>query len=125
MIPYILSEASPQGSYFNYANIQTSCHVCKDSGTLHSTLLDYIVEFVYEFCSKEYGHGIDITSYNDFCDKWWSRQDRELINIPIFEIHYFENDEWKEWKTYDNETEIFEGYMKMVDSKKKQIKETD
>jgi hypothetical protein len=76
---------------------------------------------MFEFCSKKYGHGIDITSYDDFCEKWWSRQDRELINIPIFEIYYFENDEWKAWKTYDNEKEIFEGYMKMVDNKKKQI----
>ena len=117
MIPYVLSQANPQGDYSNYPNVHTSYHDCKTQGELHRTLVCYIAEFMYEFCSKKYGHDIDIISYDDFCDKWWSKQDRELINIPIFEIHYFEKDEWKEWKTYDNEKEIYEGYMKMLDSK--------
>ena len=112
MIPYVLSQANPQG---DYPNVHTSYHDCKTHAEFHSSLVCYIVEFMYEFCSKKYGHGITITSYDDFCDKWWSRQDRQLINVPIFEIHYFENDEWKEWKTYDNE--LYEGYMKLLDSK--------
>lgn len=120
MLPYILSQANPQGAYSNYANVHTSVHVCENRVTLHSSFLCYIAEFMFEFCSKQYGHDIDITSYDDFCEKWWDRQDSELINVPIFEIHYFEKDEWKEWKTYDNEKEIYEGYMKMVASKKKQ-----
>ena len=121
MIPYVLSQANPQGDYSNYPNVHTSVHDCKTQGELHRTLVCYIAEFMYEFCSKKYGHDIDITSYDDFCEKWWDKQAQELINVPIFEIHYFENDEWKEWKTYDNEKEIYEGYMKMVASKKKQI----
>ena len=121
MLPYTLLQANPQGSYSNYPNVHTSVHVCENRGILHSSLVCYIAEFMYEFCSKKYGHDIDITSYDDFCEKWWDKQDQELINVPIFEIHYFEKDEWKEWKTYDNEKEIYEGYMKMVDSKKKQI----
>ena len=121
MIPYTLLQANPQGDYSNYANVHTSHHTSENRITLHNSLICYIVEFIYEFCSKEYGHNIDITSYDDFCEKWWDKQDQELINVPIFEIHYFEKDEWKEWKTYDNEKEIYEGYMKMIDSKKKQI----
>ena len=120
MIPYVLSQANPQGAYSNYPNVHTSYHDCKTQGEFHRTLVCYIVEFMYEFCSKKYGHDINITSDDDFCEKWWDKQDQELINVPIFEIHYFEKDEWKEWKTYDNEKEIYEGYMKMVASKKKQ-----
>ena len=119
MIPYVLSQANPQGDYSNYPNVHTSYHVCKNRGTLHSSLLCCIVEFMYEFCSKKYGYNIDITSYDDFCEKWWDKKDQELINVPIFEIHYYENDEWKEWKTDVYKNEIYEAYMKMLDSKKK------
>ena len=118
MIPYTLAEANPQQAYSNYANIHTSYHVCKNRGDLHNSLVCYIVEFMFEFCSNKYGHGITITSYDNFCEKWWSMQDRKIIDVPIFEIYYFENDEWKEWKTNEYEKEIFEEYMKMLDNKK-------
>ena len=117
MLPYILSQANPQGAYSNYANVHTSHHTSENRITLHNSLICYIVEFMYEFCSKKYGHDIDITSYNNFCEKWWSRQDRELINIPIFEIHYFEKDEWKEWKIEDYKNEIYDEYTKKVNEK--------
>jgi hypothetical protein len=118
MIPYVILLACPNGPYTNFSNIDVSYYFCKEKDELQINILNEIVEFMYEFCSIEYGYGITITSYSDFCDKWWKKKENRIDDVDIFEIKYFENGEWKEWKTNDYEEEIFNHYKCKVNKTK-------
>ncbi len=68
MIPYFIQQARPNDDCRDN-NIITSCYFCtKDE--LDCKIIDYITDVMNEFCSNDYCHGIQITSYNDFCNKY-------------------------------------------------------
>lgn len=110
MIPYYIGQACSSDD-LREANIYQTRGSCVKS-KLNEMIISHIVDFMYEFCSEEYGHDIKITSYDDFCDKYW-----KIKEIPlrwwynIFRIYYFEND-WIEWKISDYKEEIYNEYVK-------------
>ena len=76
---------------------------------------------MYEFLSKDYGHDIEIISYDDFCEKWWERQDFTIKNASVYYIKYFENNEWHRWNTDNYGNKIYEEYKLFVQKKKNKI----
>ena len=117
MIPYVVSEPTPG----NPSEIYTSYGVCEDY-TLTAHLIKTITEIMYEFCSADYGHGLTITSYADFCQQWWDKQFSFMPNThntPFYAVHYYWRGEWMEWKTEDHELELYWAYVALKESSDK------
>lgn len=95
MIPYCIQRAFPCDDIRDN-NIETE-YGCVEKEKLNETIMNFIIEFMNDFCCQETGHNIKITSYEDFCEKYWN------IGVFIvrgwyfiFHIYYFE-DKWIEW----------------------------
>lgn len=109
MIPYFIEKASPRDDISDN-NIITYYDCCKKDN-INKKIIDYIIEFMYEFCSKDYGHNLKITSYEDFCNKYWKIAEFTIKNYYyIFRVYYFEN-EWIEWNIIDYHEDIFNSYL--------------
>ena len=99
MIQFTITSVYPSNTYTTTKNAYTDHLVSSNKEDLEKNIIDIIVEFMYEFCSKEYGHNITITSYDDFCEKWWEYQECFMyLHKDIFEIKYFENEMWKDFQ---------------------------
>ena len=69
MIPYTISRILPSLAYNENKTVSICCYlVSANINKLISNAINYIIEYMYEFCSN--GYGIDITSYYDFCEKY-------------------------------------------------------
>ena len=110
IIPYSIERESPNGAYTDTSNIIID-YGCVEQTRLDSEFIIYIIQFMYEFCSEEYGHGIKITSYDDFCDKF-HEESGSVRDIPLFKINYFEDNSWKEWNIDEHSDDIYSKYMK-------------
>ena len=44
---------------------------CIEKNKLNETFINTIIQFMDEFCSDDYGHGLRINSYDDFCEQSW------------------------------------------------------
>jgi hypothetical protein len=109
MIPYVIEHSYPSDD-IDERNIDTSyCSSEKDK--LNETIISSLIEIMYKFCSEEYGNGIKITSYDDFCYQYWKKMEIKMDNFHIFYIKYFEND-WKEWNVEDDKEEIYISYVR-------------
>ena len=107
MIPYVIEQSRP--SDYKDFNIITSYYSCeKDKLTIN--IIIHIVDNMYEFCSHEYGYGIKITSYDDFCNQYWEIKEIQMGNFYVFNIKYFEND-WKNWNVEDYKEDIYITYV--------------
>ena len=117
MIPYTISRILPNSAYNE--NVSICCYlVSANINELINNAITYIIEYMYEFCSKEYGYDIDITSYYDFCEKWWNKQECKMDNFYIFEVNYFDNNIWNILNIKDYNDKIYEKYIKYVIDKK-------
>jgi len=121
MIPYTISRVFPSSSYNNTRNCSIGYYVCDNINDLIIDIIAEIVEFMYEFCSNEYGHSIEISSYFDFCNKWWNFQECIINDDYIFEIYYFQNNTWIEMNITDYNDEIYKAYVKYVYDKKNNL----
>jgi hypothetical protein len=66
---------------------------------------------MYEYCSEEYGYGIVIKSYDDFCDKYWENHEFTIKDwYPVFRVDYFDN-EWIEWDITKHKEQIYTSYV--------------
>jgi len=108
MIPYVIEQAVSNGAYTNEANIITTYGTTLLS-TLESTFIKIVVDMMYEFCSAEYGHAIEISSYGDFQSKYYKENGR-VKDRPILEFKYFNECEWKLWEVQIYDTEIYSAY---------------
>jgi hypothetical protein len=108
MIPYVIEQSNPSDD-IRYNNIDTS-YYSSEKDKLNENIIINIIDIMYEFCSEEYGHGIKISSYDDFCDKYWKIKEIYLENCYVFYIKYFEND-WKEWNVEYYKEEIYNSYV--------------
>jgi hypothetical protein len=54
-----------------------------EKNKLNETIINFIIEFIYEFCSDKFGYDIEVTSYKDFCNKFW-----KIKEIRIREWYY-------------------------------------
>ena len=110
MIPFCIEQAFPNDDSRNN-NIMTTYDFCKKDN-LDQKIINYIIEFMDEFCSEDYGHNIKIISYDDFCDKFWKINQYRINGWnQIFRIYYFEK-KWKEWKIDDFKDDV---YIKYID----------
>jgi hypothetical protein len=104
MIPYIIKQARSSDDTRDN-NVIVECGSTQNIDNLDKVIIDYIVDVMYE-----YGHNIQITSYSDFCQKYW-----DILGIQIrywdgvFKVYYFEN-EWKEWNITTHQDNIFSTY---------------
>lgn len=114
MIPYTISYLLPSSTYTESENISVSYLVGENRNEIIQNVIKDVVEYMYEFCSKEYGYGLDVASYYDFCEKWWKEQECKMENFYIFEVHYFDNDDncWNKLEIKDYEDEIYDAYIK-------------
>ena len=92
MIPYVI-EVSNSRDDIDKRNIDTY-YYSSEKDKLNKDIITHIIEIMYEFCSNEYGHGIKITSYDDFCYQYWKIKELKMHNFYVFYIKYFDND-WK------------------------------
>lgn len=111
MIPYILIQPNPICNY-EYGNKYTESD-CIEDDIMNDHFIDRISTDMYEFCSKKYGHGIDISSYDDFCEHYWKQKDYKM-ECPIFEFRYFKNNVWYIWHVEDYNNEIYASYLKKL-----------
>jgi hypothetical protein len=108
MIPFCIEQAFPSDDSRNNNIINTYEYSKKEN--LNEKIINYIIEFIYEFCDEYYGHNIKITSFNDFCNKFWKINECYINGMEnIFRIYYFEK-KWIEWNIQDFEEEIFNNY---------------
>jgi hypothetical protein len=108
LIPYILIKAHPNSNY-QEGNMSSSCDSVEESN-LQKHFIEIISDDMYEFCSKKYGHDIEITSYDNFCYHYWDKHEYKMY-CPIFEIHYFINNKWEEWLIHDYENELYQACL--------------
>jgi len=94
MIPYVIEHSNSSDDIRN-SNIYTS-YYSSEKEKLHENIISNIIEIMYDFCSEEYGHGITISSYDDFCYQYWKIKEITLDNFYVFRVNYFENG-WKDW----------------------------
>jgi hypothetical protein len=111
MIPYIIKQARPiDDTCYDNVIIELSSSRCKED--LNKDIIDYISTVMYEFCSEEYGHDIKITSYSDFCEKYWKTLEMQLKYWDsVFEVYYFENN-WIKWDITAYQDKIWLAYNK-------------
>ena len=108
IVPYVIEYAVSNGAYTDEANIYTTYETTLLS-SLESIFIKIIVDMMYEFCSVEEGHGMDISSYGDFQSKYYKENGR-VKDRPIIEFKYFYKEEWKIWEVQMYESEIFYAY---------------
>jgi len=114
MIPYVIEQARPNDDYRG-KNIIINYGYC-EKDNLDKEIVDHIIEIMYEFCSEEYGNGIEITSYDHFCQLYWLSYEFSLSGYGnnMFRIGYFENDKWNKIDLDNSEyrEKIYNSYVK-------------
>jgi hypothetical protein len=114
MIPYFIQEANSSEDVRDN-NIYITYN-SSDRCNMNEMIIRYIINVMYEFCSEEYGHDIKITSYDDFCDKYWEMKEIRIRGwYNIFCVYYFEKN-WMEWNIEDYKQEIYNAYVKNYNS---------
>uniref|UniRef100_A0A6C0EPG4 Uncharacterized protein n=1 Tax=viral metagenome TaxID=1070528 RepID=A0A6C0EPG4_9ZZZZ len=108
MIPYVI-EHSNTSDDIKECNIDTS-YYSSEKDKLNENIINNIIEIMYEFCSEEYGYGIKISSYDDFCYQYWKIREIKMANFYLFYIKYFENG-WKIWNVEDYKEDIYISYI--------------
>ena len=108
MIPYVI-EHSNSSDDIKERNIDTM-YYSSEKDKLNDNIIINIIEIMYEFCSEEYGYGIKISSYDDFCYQYWNIKEIKMENFYVFYIKYFENS-WKEWNVEDYKKDIYISYI--------------
>lgn len=110
MIPYFIQEASPNEDG-RCQNIYIEFNSCKKD-ELNETFIHCITSIMHEFCSKSYGHGIKINSYDDFCKQYWKIHQFQIKHwYSVVRVHYFENNDWFEWNIEDYKDQIYSAYL--------------
>jgi len=108
MIPYVIEQSNPCDD-IRLPNIDI-IYYSSEKDKLNENIINSIIDIMYEFCSEEYGHGIKITSYHDFCEQYWKIKEIGLENFYVFYIKYFDN-HWKEWNVEHYKEDIYISYL--------------
>jgi hypothetical protein len=108
MIPYVIEQSRPS-EYVKDCNLITT-YYSSEKDKLNENIIISIVDIMYEFCSDEYGYGIKIISYDDFCHQYWKIKQIKMDNFYIFHINYFEN-YWKRWFMEYYKEDIYKMYV--------------
>ena len=109
MIPYSIQQVYPNDDIRNN-NIFTTLD-CIEKNKLNETFINTIIQFIDEFCSDDYGHGLQINSYDDFCKQFWIKAGYMVYDwYYIFDIYYFQNT-WIKWNVEEYQEQIFLAYI--------------
>jgi hypothetical protein len=109
MIPYSIQHVYPNDD-IRINNIFTTLD-CIEKNKLNETFINTIIQFMDEFCSDDYGHSLQINSYDDFCKQFWIKAEFMVYDwYYIFDIYYFENT-WIKWNVEEYKEEIFLAYV--------------
>jgi hypothetical protein len=109
MIPYYVQNAFPNDDMRN-SNIHIE-HGCIEREKLNEKIISIIIEFMNDFCCEDSGHDIKITSYKDFCEKFWEIAEYKISGwYYVFNICYFE-DKWIEWDIEKYQHQIYNEYL--------------
>ena len=114
MIPFVVESAISNGAYTDRANISTE-YGCTEKCKLHTLFIDIIINDMYEFCSDEYGHGINIKSYDEYCYHY-SKINCSFRYAPLYMMHYFMDGVWKIWDPIIYDDEIYMAYITKKDN---------
>jgi len=110
-IPYYIQRVRPNNDV-RYNNIINIAKHSAKKVNLDEDIIDFIVVDMYDFCSDIYGYGIQISSYEDFCNKYWELQDCQIQGwLHIYQVYYFENNVWMQWNIEDKFSKIYEKYV--------------
>jgi hypothetical protein len=110
MIPYYIQYAIPNDDERNN-NIFISHDFC-EKDNLDDEIIMFIINYMDEFCSEDYGHNLIIKSYDDFCELYWKIHGVKMRYWDnIFQIYYFENNKWIEWIIDDHKEIINSAYF--------------
>ena len=110
MIPYSIQHVSPNHD-IRHGNIYT-LYDSVEIDRLNETIISYIIEFIDDFCSETTEQYIQITSYKDFCYKFWRKTEFIIKEwYSIFRVYYFKN-EWIEWNLEEYQEDIYNAYVK-------------
>jgi len=108
-IPYVINQGNPSDD-IRYNNIDTT-YYSSEKENMVEEIVDKIINTMYEFCSGEYGHDIKISSYEDFCDKYWKIKEIVIDGwYYVFSVYYFENN-WMEWNVEEHKELIYTAYV--------------
>jgi hypothetical protein len=125
MIPYVIKQATPC-HYYLYQNIE-SFFASSEKDEMNEHIIKYIINIMHKWYNEameyyEYQCDVSITSYNVFCEHYWSQVDvhkweNEELYAPmmrdwknVFRVYYFEN-EWIEWNIEDYKEQIYISYI--------------
>lgn len=109
MIPYYIQHAYPIDNMRDN-NIDTE-NGCVENEKINETIINSIIEFMNNYCCEETGHNLQITSYIDFCEKFWKNGDYIISGwYFIFNVYYFE-DKWIEWDVEKYQDLIYFAYL--------------
>lgn len=96
MIPYYIQCAYPIDDMRDN-NIDTK-NGCVENEKINETIINSIIEFMNDLCCEEIGNNWQITSYKDFCEKFWKNGGYIISGwYFIFTVYYFEEDKWIDW----------------------------
>ena len=112
-VPFFVHQAYGL-SNLSEPNIITHFYSSTNIENLDNDIIEKLALHIYEFCSDEYGCGITIDDYNDFCNKYWKNSEFGCCikyYEYVFEIYYFANNEWFNWDINNHKMEIFDAYV--------------
>ena len=119
MIPFTLSRLSPSVTYADHENVVTLWDTSTSKTDMILHVIKEISVFMYEKASKKFGHGLTLSSYDDYCEQWWGLQECTMGNFQIFEVHFFEGGQWNELCIEEYAADIYTEYIKLVNLEEK------
>lgn len=109
MIPYYIQEAFPSDDMRNNNIVITNDSCKKDN--LNEKIINFITEFINDFCNEDYRHDIKIDSYDDFCNKFWELNGLKIYGWDnLFRIYYFDK-KWISWNIDLYKDDIYNNYV--------------
>ena len=113
MIPYYILYAVPNEDARDN-NIFNEHNFC-EKNKLHNEIINFIVNYMYDFTNKDYGHNIIINSFDEFCEKYCEIKGIKMRYwSDVFQVFYFDNNKWIEWEMNDYKDAIYSSYNKII-----------
>jgi len=104
MIPYSIQYACPSSNTRD--NICIKCDYIEKT-KLDEAILNFIVDFIHDFSNNI----TEITSYTDFCGKYWKKHGCMVRDwYYIFNVEYFEKI-WIDWNVEEQQEQIYHTYV--------------
>lgn len=114
-VAYVIECSISTGAYTDKPNIMIE-YGSAEKSSLHKLFIERIVIDMYEFCSAEFGHGINISSYDDYCVHY-TNINGIFRNTSLYMMHYFVDGIWKTWNPVMYDNEVYMAYFQKINAK--------